>query len=125
MPVKYPTMEEIKQAFDNAIPSGQPFDQQRWDRLFRAEMNPTWQPMSDGIEVLQANGARLVRVHWEFAIDKMDTSSESDLRSNAGALHQQLLALINGEQASFNMPWSDTKEGVATVVQCWTQGIIG
>ncbi len=125
MAVKYPTVDEVKQAFVESIPPGGPFDGQRWSRLERALMNPTWQPAGDGIEVLQANGARLVKVRGEFAIDKMNTLSEAALRSSAAALRQQLSALVNGEPASFDMPKSDTKDGPATVVRCWTIGIVG
>lgn len=125
MVVNYPTVEEVKQAFADAILSSDPFDQERWDRLYRAVMAPIWQPANDGIEILQANGARLVRVRWEFAIDKMNTSSEADLQSSAAALRQHLLALVNGERSCFDTPKSATTEGPVTTVKCWTQVIIG
>ncbi len=125
MAVKYPTVEEVKQAFADAIPSGEPFDQGRWDELYRAVLDPTWQPASECIEVLQANGARLVRVLWEFAINKMNTSSEAALRSSAAGLRQELSILVNSEPASFDTLKTDTKDGPATMLRCWMVGIIG
>jgi hypothetical protein len=62
MAVKHPTVDEVKQAFADAIPTGKPFDAQRWSRLERALMNPTWQAAGDGVKVLPSNGARLVKV---------------------------------------------------------------
>lgn len=125
MAVKYPTVAEVNQAFVGALPPGEPFDGQRWSRLERALMDPTWQAAGEGIEVLQANGARLVKVRWAFAIDKMNTASEAALRSSAAALRQRLAAVVNGEPASFDAPKNATEDGPATVVRCWTVGIIG
>ncbi len=125
MAVKHPTVAEVNQAFVGALPPGEPFDGQQWSRLERALMDPTWQAACEGIEVLQANGARLVKVRWAFAIDKMNTASEAALRSSAAALRQRLAAVLNGEPASFDAPKSATEEGPATVVRCWRVGIIG
>ncbi len=125
MAVKYPTAEDVKQAFAGAFPAAQPYDPDRWVRLERALLSPTWDSVGPGMEVLQANGARLFRVCWEFAIDKMNTSSESALRSSAAALHQRLAILFNGESVSIDTPKSETQDGPATVIRCWTRGIIG
>src|SRR5690242_10021954 len=95
MAVNYPTVDDVKQAFAATIPSGAPYDGQRWLRLERALLDPRWQSASEGIEVLQANGARLVKVRWEFSIDKMNTSSEAALQAAARRLREQLSALIN------------------------------
>jgi len=125
MAVKYPTVDEVKQAFADAISPSEPFDKQRWSRLERALMNPTWQSAGDGIEVLEANRARLVKVRWAFSIDKMNTASEAALRASAAALRQQLLTLANGDPTSFDTPTSDTENGPVTVVRYSTIGIIG
>lgn len=125
MAVKHLKVEEVKQAFADAIPFGEPFDQMRWDNLYRLARDPMWQSASDGIELLQVDGARLVRVRWEFAIDKMDTSSEANLCSSAVALREQLCALLNRQPVSFDRPKSEVEEELLTVVKCWTQGIIG
>ena len=125
MAVKYPTVDEVSQAFADALSPGETFDGQRWSRLERALMNPTWQSAGEGLEVLQANGARLVKVHWWFAIDKMNTASEAALRFSAAALRQRLSAVINSEPASFDTPKSAVEDGPETVVRCWTVGIIG
>lgn len=127
MAVKYTTAEDVKQFFADAFPTTcQPYDPDRWARLERAIIAPAWESDGQGIEVLQANGARLFRVRWEFVIDNMDTSSESKLRSIAAALRQRLATLFNGESVSFAIPESETQQqGPATVVRCWTRGIIG
>ena len=114
MAVKYPTPEEVKQAFAAAFPLGQAFDPQRWAKLEHGVLDPTWQSAGDGIEVLEVAGARLFRVEWQFGIDKMNTSSETAMRSSAAAL-----------QKSFGAPQSEVKEGPVTIVRCWTRGIIG
>jgi len=44
----------------------------------------------------------------------------------ASTIHcEELSALVNGEPVSFDTPKSDAEDGPATVVQCWTIGMIG
>jgi hypothetical protein len=71
MAVEYPTPQDIKQAFAGALPAGGQFDQEQWNRLYKGAANPQWVDAGNGIQTLQANGARLVRVVFEFGIDKM------------------------------------------------------
>lgn len=125
MAVKYPTTTDVEEAFISAFPTGQPFDPKRWRQVERSILDPTWASAGEGIEVLQANGARLFRVFWEFAIDKMNTSSEASLRSSTVELRQRLATLFNGEFVSFDTPKCETEEGSPMVVRCWTRGIIG
>jgi len=125
MAVKYPTADEVKQAFDAAFPAGQVFDPECWSELARGVPNPTWKPAVEGIEGLQVAGARLFKVQWEFGIDIMNTSSEVKLRLSAENLQKSLAALINGEDVSFDTLESAVKNGPVTLVQCWSRGIIG
>lgn len=125
MAVNYPTAEDVKRGFADAFPTDQFFDPGRWTRLERALINPTWELSGLGIEVLKVSGARLFRVQWGFTIDKMNTGSQSALRSSAVALRQQLAILFNGESVSVDAQQSETQEGPPMVVRCWTRGIIG
>lgn len=105
--------------------NGQPFDPQRWDTLHRGVFDPNWEAVGEGILVLEAAGARLFRVSWEFDIDKMNTGSEAALSSIADALKQHLAVLCQGKAVSFETPQSQIEEGPVTVVKCRTRGIIG
>ena len=125
MAVRYPTPADVHQAFVGAFPAGHPYDPDRWHRLARSVLNPAWVPAGEGIEVLATGGARLFRLTWEFAIDRMNTGSDESLRSSAGALQQRLAELADGASVSFDTPKSETQEGPVTLVRCWTRGIIG
>ncbi len=88
-------------------------------------MNPTWEKPSEEIKFLKANGTRLIKVYWKFLIDKMDTSSETALQLSAADMRQKLSAFVNGELTSFDVPKSETKNGLKMEVGCWTRGIVG
>jgi hypothetical protein len=123
--INYPTVDEVKRAFAEAIPNVEQFDVNRWSLLYRGVMNPAWELADHGIEVMQANGERLVKIRWHFAIDRMNTSSESGLRASAATLRQRLSDLVNIEPASFDDSQSNVVDGLVQEVTCWMRGIIG
>jgi hypothetical protein len=126
MAVNYPTPDEVKQAFVEALPDAQAFDPQRWSELERAVLDPRFQPAGEGIEVLDATGARLFKIHWQVSIDKMNTNLESEMRSRITALQQALKVIIDNEDVSFAAPdFQVIVSGPVTRVVCWTRGTIG
>ena len=127
MPVKCPTADHVKQAFEAAIPAGQAFDLMRYDELLRAVVDPTWLSEGAGIQVLTVAGARLIRVCWEFRIDKANTNSETDMNTRLADLRRRLVVVVDGGNASFENPPNSCEktDGPVTVVQCSTRGIIG
>jgi hypothetical protein len=126
MPVKHLTPDDVEREFIGAFPASRPFDPERFVRLMEALIGPTWEPAGDGIVVLEAEGARLFRVTWEFTIDRRNTSPALALRESALRLQGRLATLFDGGSVSFNtVPWIDKKEdGPVTVVSCSTNGII-
>jgi len=125
MPVRYPTVEDVHQAFEKALPSSiVPFDQRRWSDLMRASSG-SWESAGEGIEIKQCHGARLIRITWYFTIDKMNTSCEAELRNRAQQLNQQLKDLISGSPASFGDIIYPPNNNGDVVIECLAKGIVG
>lgn len=126
MPVKQPTTEEVVKAFTNALPGDRNFDPHAYDKYLRGLMAKNWQPVGSCVEVLDAIGARLVRVQWEFNIDVTDSTSNSTLIKSISALKQILDGLVDGRRASFGeIKFKKTELGKNFTVQCHANGIIG
>jgi hypothetical protein len=125
MPVNQPTAEDVKHAFANAIPGDRNFDPNAYDRYLRGLMVRDWQQAGSGVEVLDAVGARLVRVLWEFSIDVMDSTASSALSQSVSALKQTLDGLVAESVASFGeITFDETTLGKNFTVRCRAHGII-
>jgi hypothetical protein len=125
MAVKYPTPDEVKQAFESALPPSQEFDAARWANLEYGVLDPRWVETSEGIETLEVRDATLLRLRWRFRIDTMNTRSETLMNHSAMEFGQRFRSVIGNRSIAYDAVKSEVdQDGPFTIVHCWTEGII-
>jgi len=99
MPVRVPSVEDVQNAFrqavTNAIPQHQESDSQEYDRAYRSLTASAWAPVSPGIESVSISPSSwLIRGSWEYTIDPHADGQFPIITAQARAFAASLSSLV-------------------------------